>query len=118
MKDIIEKLSKKWKREFALYVEPNIFAMYAEEALTGWALIIDEPNIQKFNGKPCVAVYLQAWVMIKTLAHETVTPFRVVAKGKGLIEKPFMPHTGLKYAIRNFSGNPRILIPVEDFKSV
>ena len=118
MQGIIEKLEKKWKRQIKLYIEPNIFALYADEALTGWALVIDEPTIKEFNGMKCVAVYLPMWIMIKTLGAETVTPFRVIAKGKGLIEKAFMPHTGLKYAVRDVDGSPRIHIPIEDFKSV
>lgn len=118
MQDIVEKLSRKWKRSIEFYVDPSLFALYAEEALTGWVLVIDEPVIRNFDNKKCVTLPLSVWILLKTLGSETVTPFRIVAKGKGLIEKAFMPHTGLKYAVRNESGSPRVHIPVEDFNSV
>jgi len=117
MEAIIEKIVAAWKRTAEPYTF-NIYALYAEEALTGWALILDEPVIGEFQNLPCVCVNLADWVIIRTLANATVTPFRVVAQGKGLIAKPFAPHTGLKYAVRSVDGTAMVHIPVEDFKSV
>lgn len=120
MDEIIGTLSAAWKRQFVITNPgpPDLFAMYSDEALTGWALILQEPKIETFNNMKCVIIPLTSWIMAKTYASETVTPFRIVAKGKNLIEKPFRPHTGLKYAVRNTELGAGMLIPVEDFNVV
>lgn len=120
MTDSIEEtLQKKWGRTLVEYIPGfDIYTLYKQEALTGWVLILPAPMMVEFNDIKCIGVNLSEWIMIKHLGHETVTPFRVVAKGKGLVEKAFMPHTGLKYAVRNVEGTPVVHIPVEDFKSV
>ena len=117
MEEVIAKLEQKWGRTIYPYTE-NICAMYAKDALTGWVLLLMSPTMVEFNGTKCIGVSVAAWVMLKTLGSETVTPFRIVAKGKGLVEKAFMPHTGLKYAVRDVEGTPVVHIPVSDFKSV
>lgn len=118
--EIVGKLAAAWKRQFVIFSvgPPDVYCMYADEALTGFVAIISEPKIEKFKGSPCVLVPLASWVMVKTLASETVTPFRIVAQGKDTIEKAFRPHTGLKYAIRNTELGAAMLIPVEDFNKV
>jgi len=115
--EIVGKLSAAWKRQIVSYSEP-IHAVYADEALTGWVAILESPKIASYNGMKCVLVPLSIWVMLKTLGAETVTPFRIVAKGKSIIAKGFMPHTGLKYAVRNTAEGTCLHIPVEDFEGV
>lgn len=115
------KLALESKRQLGMYsngAEISILAMYLDEALTGWAAYIEKPEIGEFKNIKCVCVPLSTWVLIKTLGAETVTPFRVVARGKNLIIKGFMPHTGLKYAVREIGGTPKIMIPIEDFSVV
>jgi hypothetical protein len=120
VQDTIDKLSKKWNRAFEIFIvgPPDIFAMYLDEKLTGWAAITERPIIDKFNGDKCVLIPLSMWMMLKSMAADTVTPFRIVAKGNGLIEKAFIAHTGLKYAVRSHDGAPHVFIPVKDFKNV
>lgn len=121
MESVIQKIENKWKRRLVMYAKPNIYCVYVDEiVLTGFVVLLLEPQIVDFNESKCVGVNLSDWVMAKYLAAETVTPFRIVAQGKGLIEKAFMPHTGLKYAVRGVGveGTPVVHIPVADFNSV
>ncbi len=119
MESVIQKMENTWKRRLELYAEPHLYCAYAEEVvLTGWILLLTEPRIVDFNDKKCIGVDLSDWVMAKHLAAETVTPFRVVAQGKGLVQKAFMPHTGLKYPVRCVEGMAVVHIPVADFNSV
>ena len=75
--------------------------------------------IQDFKDEKCLAVSFAAWVVIKNLADETATPFRIVSKGKNLIAKPYMPHVALKHAVREgLAGRVNILIPVKGFAVV
>ena len=115
--EVIKVLEKKWKRKLSPY-SGNIYALYLEEALTGFVLYIDPPAIQKFNGLPCVCINLEEWLKVRGLGNATVTPFRVLAKGKGLIAKAFLPSTGLKFPVRDVDGAAMVHIPVEDFASV
>ena len=117
---ISKKLASAWDRKLVAYSlgPPDIYCLYADEALTGFVAIISEPKIETFDGQKCVCVPYSAWVMIHTLATMSVTPFRIVAQGKGLIAKGFRPHTGLKFPIRNTEMGCTMLIPVEDFTSV
>jgi len=118
--EIVGTLGAAWKRQFIAFSDgpPAIFCMYLEEALTGFACIIANPVIEEFKNEKCVAIPLASWVMIKTIATETVTPFRIVAQGTNIISKAFMPHTGLKFPVRNTSLGAALLIPVVDFKKV
>jgi hypothetical protein len=120
MSDIAKTLGAAWKRDLQIFVPgpPDVYAMYLDEALTGFVAVIPEPKIATFNNMKCVLVGLSSWIMLKEFGAATVTPFRVVAKGKGLIEKGFMPHTGLKYPVRSVDKMPFVHIPIEDFKSV
>jgi hypothetical protein len=115
--EVLTVLTEQWKRELKPHVG-DIYALYLEDGLTGFVLYADPPVIQKFNGMPCVCVSLTDWLKVRELGNATVTPFRVLAKGKGLIAKAFAPSTGLKYPVRDVSGEARVFIPVEDFDSV
>ena len=117
---ISNKLGDAWKRSLQVFSvgPPDIYTMYLEGALTGFVAIINKPIIGEFDGRKCVLVDLSSWILLKNLGASTVTPFRVVAQGRNLIEKGFMPHTGLKYPVRSHNKMPYVHIPVEDFKSV
>jgi len=115
--ELIAKLSVAWKRALSIYIEPDIYCIYADEALTGFALLIDTPVIGEFDRQKTLLVPLSQWIMVKTLASETVTPFRIVAVGKSVIVGAWRPHTGLKYAIRNEASGPAMVhIPLADLK--
>ncbi len=114
---VVEQIEKAWGRKAEQY-SGIIYALYSEQALTGWFLLSEEPVIQTFLDKKCVCINLYDWIMIKELGATTVTPFRIVAKGKGLIAKAFQPHTGLKYTVRSVDGVAMMFIPVGDFDSV
>ncbi len=118
--EIVGKLAAAWKRQFVIYAPgpPDIYCLYADEALTGFVAIFSNPKIETFDGKKCVCVPFASWVMIHTLATMSVTPFRIVAQGKNIIAKGFRPHTGLLFPIRNTEWGCTMLIPVEDFKVV
>lgn len=113
--DIIGKLSAAWKRQMVAYNE-SIYAVYADEALTGWAHIIEAPVIGKFKGEQCLLISLATWIMLKTLASETVTPFRIAAKGKNIIVGAWQGITGLKYAVRNTEHGAMMHIPLSELK--
>lgn len=120
MSELVKKLEKTWKRDLEICVvgPPDIFCSYLGGALTGFVAVIDKPQIGEFKTDKCVLVNLSSWIMLKEFSAATVTPFRVVAKGKNIIEKGFMPHTGLKYAVRSVDGSPMVHIPISDFKNV
>lgn len=115
-------LSSAWKRQIVLYTEASdsssVHAVYADEALTGWLSFHEKPTVAEFNEVKCVCVPIARWLMVKALSADTVTPFRIVAKGKKMLGKAFMPHTGLKYAVRNIDGIPQVMIPIEDFSEI
>lgn len=117
MSEDIKALEKAWSRTITPYSH-NIYTLYLDGALTGFLLLITEPEMVPFNGEKCVAVNLVDWMVLKALGDATVTPVRVVAKGKGLVAKGFMPHVGLKHAIRDHDGSATLHIPVGEFKSV
>lgn len=112
-------LSAAWGRQIVLFMEggddSSIHVVYAQEAVTGWLSFHEKPTVAEFNDVKCVCVPIARWMMVKALAADTVTPFRIVARGKKIIEKAFMPHTGLKYAVRNIDGMPQVMIPIADF---
>ena len=115
-------LEKQWGRRLAAYFDVGddvICSVWADDALTGWVLYIESPVIQDFNGDKCVAVSLTSWQSLKALGNDTVTPFRVVAKGKNLIAKAFQPHVDLKHAVRaGAEDRINVLIPIGEFKVV
>jgi hypothetical protein len=110
-------LSSTWKRQIMAYND-TILSVMADEALTGFVIYIEKPVVEEFNRLKCVCVPLASWVMAHTLASQTVTPFRVAARGNNLIIKAFNPHTGLKYPVRNTPAGLALMIPVEDFEAV
>jgi hypothetical protein len=114
--ELLAKLGVAWKRSLNEYIE-NIYCVYADEALTGFVLIVDKPIIGQFNNQQTLLIPLSQWVMLKTLADVTVTPVRIVAVGKKVIVGAWRPHSGLKYAIRNEASGPAMVhIPLEDLK--
>lgn len=110
-------LAAKWSRQLTPYAD-SIHALYADEALTGFAELILKPNIGEFQNQKCVLVPLSTWVMLTTLAEKTVTPFRIVAVGKGIIVGAWRSHTGLKYAVRNTEHGACLHIPISEFKEL
>lgn len=111
-------LAAKWRRQLLPYSD-NIHCVYVDDALTGFAELILEPKIGKYNDQPCILVPLSTWMMLNMLAAQTVTPFRIVAVGKKIIVAAWRPLTGLKYAIRNTEHGPAMMhIPVSEFKEL
>ncbi len=112
------KLAAAWKRQLVQYDGP-IYCVYADEALTGFAALIDEPKIGKFNDVVCIMISLPLWIMLKTLASETVTPFRIAASGsKAIVVGAWQAITGLKYAVRNTQHGAMVHIPLTEFKAI
>lgn len=115
MSEDIQKLEKAWSRTITPY-SGNIHSLYLEGALTGFLLLITDPVMVPFNDQKCVGVNLEDWIKLKALGDATITPVRIVAKGKGLVAKGFMPHVGLKHAVRDHDGAAMLHIPVAEFK--
>jgi hypothetical protein len=118
----VKHMEKQWSRMITAYLDFTdeiICSVWADDALTGWVLYIDSPIIQDFDGKKSLAITLEAWLKLKSLGNETVTPVRVVAKGRNLIAKAFLPHVDLKHAVRQGADDRvNILMPIEEFKIV
>lgn len=118
----VKRMESQWGRKvhgYSAVKEGLLCSVWAEDALTGWVLYIPSPIIQEFEGKKCLAVPLGSWLSLKALGNETVTPFRVVSKGKNLIAKAFLPHVDLKHAVRQGAeDNVNILMPIEEFAIV
>lgn len=116
--ELLTKLRLAWKRAFQPYMpDSSIYAIYLEEALTGFVHVIDQPIIGEFKGQKTVMVPLSVWMLLKHLGSDTVTPFRIVAQGKSVIVGAWQPHTGLKYAVRNEALSPcTVHIPISEFK--
>lgn len=111
-------LAAAWKRQLVKYNE-SIYLVYADEALTGFVALIDEPAIGKFNDSACLLIPLSLWIMLKTLAAETVTPFRIAVAGKEAIRVgAWNAITGLKYAVRHTSIGAMVHIPFTEFKAL
>ena len=115
MSEDIKKLEKAWSRTITPYTR-SIYSLYLEGALTGFLLLITDPVMVPFNDQKCVGVNLEDWITLKGLGDATATPVRVVAKGRGLVAKGFMPHVGLKHAVRDVDGTAMLHIPVVEFK--
>ena len=114
--ELLGTLGANWKRALNQYVD-DIYCVYADEALTGFALLVDPPIIGEFDRQKTLLIPLSRWVMLKTLADVTVTPVRVVAVGKSIIVGAWRPHSGLKYAVRNEASGPAMVhIPLSDLK--
>lgn len=116
--ELITKLTLAWKRAFLPYAAmEDLYALYLDDALTGFAFVIDKPTIGEFGGEKCILITLAQWQILRHLSADTVTPFRIVAQGKSTVVGAWQAHTGLKYAIRNTGLSPcTIHIPVSDFK--
>lgn len=114
---------KKFKRRAVPYRGLNfdggqIYAVYADEALTGFLAHVHEPEFGKFNDQPVMLFPLSVWVIMKGLSAATVTPTIVLAKGNRLKAAYWDPVSGLKYAVRDFDGLPKMCISAQDFKDV
>ena len=120
--EVIGKLAASWKRQLVSHAKEingvEIFAVYADEALTGWVGLIMKPWIGSFNNQKCLLMPLAMWIHLKVHATETVTPFRIVLKGKGIVVMGWQAISGLKYAIRNTEHGACLHIPLADFKAV
>ena len=119
--EIVGTLAVAWKRQLVLHANSNdfdLFAVYADEALTGWAGLTTEPKIGEYEGNKCLLVPVATWIHLKTHATETVTPFRIVAKGQKLIVCAWQAISGLKYAVRNTDNGACLHIPLTEFTPV
>ena len=96
----------------------TVYAVYAKDALTGFLAHLHEPEFGKFNGQPVCLFPLSVWVILKALSAATVTPTLVLAKGNKLKYAVWDPVSGLKYAVRDFDGIPKMCIAARDFKDV
>lgn len=118
----VKLMEEQWSRRIATYSnagEDVICSVWAEEALTGWVLYNGSPVIQEFRESKCLAIPLASWVMIKVLADETATPFRIVSKGRNLIQRGYLPHVGLLNTVRQGADDRvNVLIPLSGFKLV
>ena len=61
---------------------------------------------------------IASWIHLKVHATETVVPFRLVLKGKGIVSKAWIGVTGLKYAVRNTEHGACLHIPLTEFEPV
>lgn len=118
--EVIGKLAAAWKLQLAVHAEEKngveIFAVYKDEALTGWVGLIMKPWIGEFNNNKCLLMPIGMWIHLKAHAEETVTSFRIVLKGKGIVSKGWQAISGLKYAVRNTKHGACLHIPLADFK--
>jgi hypothetical protein len=120
---VIGRLSAAWKRQLVLYLpgifpNPDIYAVYKDETLTGWAGVIVKPSIGTVESTKCLLVPVATWMSLRSLSDQMVLPFRIVAKGNNLIAKAWKPNTGLKYTVRNTAEGPMLHIPVQDFEAI
>ncbi|KKN76170.1 hypothetical protein LCGC14_0373650 [marine sediment metagenome] len=120
--EVLGKLSAIWRRQLVSHAQEangvELFAVYKDEALMGWMGLIMKPWIGEFNNNKCLLMPFGMWIHLKAHAAETVTPFRIVLKGKGLVAKAWIGITGLKYAVRNTKYGACLHIPLTEFKSV
>lgn len=120
--EVIGTLAASWSRQLVSHAKEangvEIFAVYANEALTGWMGLIMKPWIGEYNNQKCVLVPLPSWMHLKAHAAETVTPFRIVLKGKGLVARAWIGLTGLKYAVRHTQHGACLHIPLTEFEPV
>jgi len=120
--EVIGTLIAAWKRQLVSHAKESsgveIYAVYADEALTGWMGLIMKPWIGTYEGTKCLLIPIAMWIHLKVHAIETVTPFRIVLKGKGLVAKAWIGITGLKYAVRNTEHGACLHIPLSEFEAV
>ena len=118
--EVIATLAGAWKRQLVSHAaEANgieMFAVYAEEGLTGWMGLVMKPWIGEFEHKKCLLFPLPMWIHLKAHAAETVTPFRIALKGKSIVVGAWQAITGLKYAVRNTEHGACLHIPLTEFK--
>jgi len=93
----------------------EIFSVYADEALTGWLGLVMKPWIGEIDRKPCLLFPFPMWLHLKAHAVETVTPFRIALKGKGIVVGAWKPISGLKYRVRNTEHGACLHIPLTEF---
>ena len=118
MSELIQKIEKAWSRKTVPY-SSIMYALMLEDCLTGFFLLLDQPAIGvDKDKKACVCVNLEDWISIKRVADETATPFRIVAQGKTMIAKGFLPHIGLTHPVRNVDGELMVFVPIEEMKRV
>ena len=119
-------LAAKWERQLVPFTDPGdeypVYCLYLQEGLTGFACIADPAEFGKFEGDHCVLMPLAKWVMLRALALETVTPFRLVAVGQSgkIMVGAWGPphHGGLKHPVRNTEHGAMLHIPVTNFKEL
>lgn len=118
--ELLGTLAAAWKRQLVSYSDDSepVYCVYADEALTGFAAILDPPLIGKFRDEQCVLISLPRWLFLKFHAEGTATPFRIVAVGKKIIVGAWRPMTGMKYAARNTEHGCMIHIPITEFKEL
>lgn len=116
-------LAAEWKRQLVSHAKEangvEMFAVYADEALTGWLGLVMKPWIGEYKREPCLLMPLPSWMHLKAHAAETVTPFRIALQGKkSIIVKAWMGLTGMKYAVRNTEHGCCLHIPLSEFTPV
>lgn len=120
--EVIGKLGAAWKRQLVSHAKEingvEMFAVYADEALTGWAGLIMKPWIGAYEGDKCLLMPIASWMHLKQHAAETVAPFIIVLKGRTLVYKAWASITGLKFAVRNTSHGACLHIPLTEFKVI
>lgn len=118
--EVVATLTGAFKRQLVSHAaEANgveMFAVYLDEALTGWMGLVMKPWIGEFEHKNCLLFPLPMWIHLKAHAAETVTPFRIALKGNAIIVGAWQAITGLKYAVRNTEHGACLHIPLTEFK--
>jgi len=118
--EVVATLAGAFKRQLVSHAaETNgveMFAVYLEEALTGWMGLVMKPWIGEVGRKPCLLFPLAMWLHLKAHAIETITPFRIALKGKSIIVGAWKPISGLKYRVRNTEHGACLHIPLSEFK--
>lgn len=121
--EVVATLAGAFKRQLVSHAARTngveIFAVYSNEALTGWLGLVTDPWMGKFENKPCILFPLPTWIHLKAHAAETVTPFRIAVKGgHSIIVAAWQAISGLKYAVRNTEHGACLHIPLTEFKTV
>jgi hypothetical protein len=118
--EVVATLTGAFKRQLVGHCHENsgveIFAVYMDEALTGWLGLVMKPWIGQFENKKCVLFPINMWLHLKAHAAETVTPFRIALKGKSIVVAAWQAISGLKYAVRNTEHGACLHIPLSEFK--
>lgn len=115
--ELLGTLAAKWGRQLTPYLTSDdpVYGVFSDEALTGFACILDPPKIGEFRNEKCVLLPLARWLLLNYHASNTVTPFRVVAVGESVIVAAWRPLTGMKYAARATKHGIMVHIPISEF---